>query len=84
MGLSNFYYQLPADPYENMVSFCYTRTYYRTSFEVGFRLPNLLKMFTWGEDDFVSDPDRAYEGIYRYAKGDLQVRHHGYAIDGVQ
>jgi hypothetical protein len=30
-------------------------------------------MFAWGENDFVADPERVYQSIYEYAKGDKQV-----------
>lgn len=33
-GEVKFHYQIPDDPYENMVSFCYCRSLLRTSFEV--------------------------------------------------
>ncbi|CAI2368530.1 unnamed protein product [Moneuplotes crassus] len=67
-----FHYSIPEDPYESIVSFCYTRTFLRASF--GHYLPNLFKMFTWGEKDFVADTTRVYQSVYEYNKGTRQIK----------
>ena len=52
--------------------------FFRSVYEIGTKLPKIVKMFLWGESDFAADKKRVSESVYRYTRGDLKVKsiHH--------
>lgn len=50
-------YQVPDDPYKNMLSYIYSRKHLKQYYTISRKLPKVLKYFVWGEKDFVAAPE---------------------------
>ena len=68
----NYYYSVPDDPKEHMLSYIYSRKHMMQYYPIADKLPPILKMFCWGEWDFVANPDYDSEMAFEYCHGRLK------------
>ena len=64
---------MPDDPFENMLSYFYCSKHLKQYYSICWELAPVLKMFVWGENDFVAIPKYCSEMAYEFIYGGLKV-----------
>ena len=67
--LKKLNYDVPEDPWINMLSYIYCWKHNIQYYTIARKLPPILKMHCWGQEDFVAIPEYDSEFAYEYNHG---------------